>query len=112
MPVSLIRKDAELPYLAHRLICHLDCNAMTALALRGLLVSNREDARAGIVHDMMQKELVQALRSDDELTRLNAEAKESTLKERDESATQTMRQEVARLLRLQGFEVGPAIGAV
>ncbi len=112
MPVSLIRKDAELPYLAHRIICHLDCNAMTALALRGLLVSNREDARSGIVYDMMQKELIQALRSDDELTRLNAEAKESTLKERDESATQTMRQEVARLLRLQGFEVSPATGAV
>jgi hypothetical protein len=112
MPVSLIRKDAELPYLAHRLICHLDCNAMTALALRGLLVSNREDARSGIVHDMMQKELIQALRSDDDLTRLNAEAKESTLKERDESATHTMRQEVARLLRLQGFEVSAAMGAV
>ena len=112
MPVSLIRKDAELPYLAHRLICHLDCNALTALALRGLLVSNREDARSGIVHDMIQRELVQALRSDDELTRLNAEAKETTFKERDESATQTMRQEVARLLRLQGFEVSPAMGAV
>lgn len=37
---------------------------------------------------------------------------ERTLKERDESATQTMRQEVARLLRLQGFEVSPAMGAV
>lgn len=112
MPVSLIRKDAELPYLAPRLICHLDCNALTALALRGLLVSNREVARSGIVYDMIQKELVHALRSDDELARLNAEAKESTLKERDESATQAMRQEVARLLRLQGFEVSPAMGAV
>jgi len=57
MTVNLIRKDAELPYLAHRLICHVDCNALSALALRGLLVSNREDARSGIVHDMIQKNL-------------------------------------------------------
>ncbi len=112
MLVSLIRKDAELPYLAHRIICHVDCNALTATALRGLLVSNREGARTGLVHDLIHKELVQALRSDDELARLNVEAKESTLKERDESATLTMRQEVARLLRLQGFEVSPAMGAV
>lgn len=112
MPVSLIRKDAELPYLAQRLICHLDCNALTPLALRGLLVSNREDARSGIVRDLMQKELIQVLRSDDELARLNAEAKESTLKERDESATEAMRKEVASLLRLQGFEVSTALGAV
>ncbi len=112
MPVSVIRKDAELPYLAQRLICHLDCNAMTAPALRGLLVSNREDARSGIVRDLMHHELVQALRSDDELARLNAEARESTVREGDESATQSMRHEVARLLRLQGFEVSAAIGAV
>jgi len=37
---------------------------------------------------------------------------ERTLKERDESATRRCGRKVARLLRLQGFEVSPAMGAV
>src|SRR5207249_3819631 len=75
---TLVKKDADLPYLAQRLICHIDCNSLTPSAKRALFVSNREDARRGVVYDLIQQELVKALRSDDELTRLNDEAREQT----------------------------------
>jgi hypothetical protein len=106
MPQSVVRKDAELPYLAQRLICHIDCNYLTPAGKRALFVSNREDARRGIVYDLIHQEIVKVLKSDDELTRLNNEAREQGLRERDETAVQQMRTEVARLLRLQGIDVG------
>ena len=105
MTVRVIRKDAELPYLANRIICHIDCNSLTPVALRKLFVSSREEARGGSVLDLLEKELVSALRSDDELTRLNQEARDQRHREQDEEAEQTMRREVGRLLKLQGFEL-------
>jgi hypothetical protein len=106
---SVVRKDAELTFLTQRLICHIDCNHLTPTAKRALFVSNREDARRGIVYDLIHQEIVRVLKSDDELTRLNNEAREAGTKEKDESAIQQMRTEVARLLRLQGIDVGVGI---
>jgi hypothetical protein len=110
LPVALIRKNAELPFLAQRLACHIDCNFLSPTAKRSLFVSNREDARRGMVYDLIQQELIKVLRSDDELVRLNKEAKEEGLRERDENALRRMRSEVARLLRLQGIEVAEGLG--
>lgn len=106
----LIKKDADLPYLTQRLICHVDCNSLSPAAKRALFASTREDARRGIVLDLIQQELVKALKSDDELTRLNNEARERSLRERDVSAEQEMRREVARLLRIHGLEVTEPVG--
>ncbi|TAM58897.1 hypothetical protein EPN52_09675 [bacterium] len=102
---ALIRKDAELPYLNYRLIVHVDCNTLTPAALRQLFVSNREAARSGALLQMIQTELVRLLRSDDELVRLNSEARSATMKERDEAAILDARKQVAKLLHLQGFDV-------
>jgi hypothetical protein len=44
MPLSVVRKDAELPYLVTRLVCHVDCNDLSPQAKRTLFVSNREGA--------------------------------------------------------------------
>ncbi len=107
----LIRKAAELPHLTQRLICHIDCNHLTAEAKRALFVSNREDARRGIVYEMIEQELVRVLKSDDELKRLNAEAREEGAREQDEAVRQQMRREVARLLRIQGLPVAEDEGA-
>ncbi len=73
---SLIKSEVQLPFLTQRLICHIDCNSLTPTAKRVLFVSSREDARRGIVYNLIQQELVKALKSDDELVRLNNEAKE------------------------------------
>lgn len=107
----LIRKHAELPYLTQRLICHIDCNNLTLAAKRFLFVSNREDARRGMVYDMIERELVSTLRSDDELTRLNNEARERGAREQDEAVQQQMRTEVARLLRIHGLNLTEPVGS-
>jgi hypothetical protein len=108
---ALIRRNAQLPYLTQRLICHINCDNLTPVAKRLLFASTREGVRRGVVYDLLQQELIRILRSDDELIRLNNEAREQGREEQDESAVQQMRNEVARLLRLQGVDVGSGMGA-
>ena len=106
MTSLLIRKDAELPYLTQRLICHIDCNLLNPEAKRLLFSSTREGARSGIVNSLIQNEIVRILRSDDELKRLNEEAKKQGAQEMDQNAVQQMRKEVAKILQMQGINVG------
>lgn len=110
LPVSVVRKGAELQYLAQRLVCHVDCNSLSPAAKRALFVSNREEARRGVVYDLIEDEVIKVLKSDDDLVRLNNEAREQGLQERDQNAVQRMRTEVARLLRLQGVPIANGIG--
>ena len=111
MPQSLVKKDADFPYLALRLICHIDCNSLTPTAKRQLFVSNRETARGGAVYQIIESEIVRILKSDDELERLNNEAREHTARQHDEEAVAQMRREVARLLRAHGLDVSEPVGA-
>ncbi|MGH9572364.1 MAG: hypothetical protein ACRD40_02375 [Candidatus Acidiferrales bacterium] len=106
----LIRRDAELPFLSQRLICHIDCNYLSATSKRLLFVSNREGQRNVKVRDLIQQELLKALKSDDILRKLNDEARRQGAQEQDEDAIQQMRNEVARLLRIHGVEMGQAGG--
>ncbi len=110
LPLSIIKKDAELPYLSQRLICHIDCNSLSPQAKRLLFSSTREDARRGAVYEMIEQELLKALKSDDELTRLNKEAREKDVVEKDATALQQMRKEVSRLLHLYGVSVSETTG--
>jgi len=107
---GIVRKEAELPYLWQRLIVHIDCDSLTPMAKRALFASSREDARRGVVLQNIHEELVRVLKSDDELTRLNNEARDLGMQDRDETAIQEMRREVAKLLRLQGIEIAQTIG--
>ncbi len=111
LSVSIIRRDANLPYLTQRMVFHADCDYLTPAAKRALFVSTREDVRRGMVLDRVQQEVVRALRSDDELARLNDEARTRSLEEEDEAATLQMRSEVARLLRLYGMDMAQPVGA-
>jgi alkylhydroperoxidase family enzyme len=110
MSQVLIRKDAELPFLTQRLIAHIDCNNLSATSKRLLFVSNRESQRDVKVRDLIQQEVVKALRSDDTLARLNSEARQQGMQQQDETAMKYMRNEVARLLRLQGADFGNPVG--
>jgi hypothetical protein len=105
MTSLLIRKDSQLPYLTARLICHVDCNQLTPEAKRLLFTSTREEGRSGLVRSLIQKEIVRILQSDDELGRLNEEARRLGAQEQDKNAAQQMRKEVARILQLQGVNV-------
>ncbi|MGC1483935.1 MAG: hypothetical protein WA789_09090 [Candidatus Acidiferrum sp.] len=106
-----VRKDAELPFLSQRLICHIDCNHLSPTSKRQLFVSNREAQRDVKVRELIQQELVKALKSDDILTKLNDEARKQGVEEQDETAIQQMRNEVARLLRIHGVDLGEAVGS-
>jgi len=107
----LIRKESELPYLRSRMIVQVNCDRLTPGAKRLLFASTREQSREGFLLNRIQEEVVSLLRSDDELRRLNEEARDSTLKEQDESAKQQMRKQVAKLLRLVGPALVPVGGA-
>ncbi len=110
LPGGIVRKEGELPYLSQRFIGHIDCNSLTPAGKRALFASTREEARRGVVYQMIHDELLRILASDDELIRLNNEAREDRLRERDQAALEEMRQEVARLLRMHGVEIGQMAG--
>ncbi len=107
----LIRREAELPYLATRMVVHLDCNSLSPAAKKLLFVANREDVRRGQVKRRIEDEVVLALRADTELTRLNREARRQNLESRDETAREQMRREVTRLLRTLSTNVPVQAGA-
>ncbi len=111
LPQSIVKKEADFPYLGLRLIGHIDCNSLTPTAKRQLFVSNREGARGGAVYQLIEDEVVRILKSDDELVRLNNEAREQSTRERDEVAVAQMRREVAQLLRAHGIDAAEATGA-
>lgn len=100
----IIKEEADFPYLQTqgRLICHVNCDRLSPNAKRLLFSSTREQSREGFMLELLRTELVRALKADDELIRLNEEAREQSLKEKDEDAQKKMRQQVAKLLRIAG----------
>ena len=105
------KDGADLPFLQTqgRLVCHVNCDRLSPVAKRLLFASTREQSREGDMLGRIRTEMVRALRADDELRRLNEEAREQSLREKDEEAQRTMRRRVARLLRIAGaalYEAG------
>jgi hypothetical protein len=100
---SVLRKDAGLMHLASRMVVHLDCNQLSFDAKRVLFVSNREESRKGQVQNMILDELLGALRSDEKLAELEDQARLAGTKQKDETAEREVRKEVAKMLRLFGF---------
>lgn len=116
LPVGVVRTDArrggaDLPYLATRLVVHVRCDGLVAEARRALFVTNREEARSGVVRATIEAEVVRLLRSDDDLTRLNEEARRSTVGRQDEESRRELQTEVARLLRATGAGARARAGA-
>ena len=95
---------ADLPFLQTqgRLVCHVNCDRLSPSAKRMLFSSTREQSREGYMLERIRSELIGALRADDELVRLNEDAREQSLKEKDEDARKNMRRQVAKLLRIAG----------
>lgn len=106
------KDGADLPFLQTqgRLICHINCDRLSPNAKRMLFSSTREQSREGYMLERIKSELVGALKADDELVRLNEEAREQSLKEKDEHARKNMRREVAKLLHIDGAALQEAGG--
>jgi hypothetical protein len=98
------KEGADLPFLQAqgRLVCHVNCDRLSPNAKRLLFSSTREHSREGYMLERIRSELIGALKADDELVRLNEEAREQSLKEKDEDAQKQMRRQVAKLLRIAG----------
>lgn len=108
----IIKKDADLPFLQAqgRLIVHINCDRLSPAAKRKLFSSTREQWKEGFVHETIQSEIVSLLKSDDELRRLNEEARDQSLKDKDESAKKQIQKQVAKMLRLVGPALAEAAG--
>jgi hypothetical protein len=104
------KNQADLGYLRNRLIIHVDCNNLTPSAKRNLFSSSREDVRKGQINNLIEQEIVKALKSDDQLHILNDEAKSLTLRKTDTESEQTIKTEVAKVLRFHGFSATIAAG--
>lgn len=106
------KRGADLPFLQTqaRLICHVNCDRLSPEAKRLLFSSTREQSREGYIMDRIRSELIANLRADDELKRLNEEAREQSLREKDAEAQKNMRQRVAKLLRIAGAALHEAGG--
>lgn len=109
----LIREDADLPFLQRqgRMVCHINCDRLSSNAKRLLFSSTRESSREGFMLDTIRAEIVRALRADDDLIRLNEEARTQSLKEKDEDAQKAMRKRVAKLLKLTGASIEEVSGS-
>lgn len=103
----LIKKDADLPFLQGqgRLIVHVNTDRLSPAAKRLLFASTREQSREGFVQNTIREELIRLLQADDELDRFDDEAREQSLKDKDDVAEKQMQRQVAKLLRI----VGPAL---
>ena len=106
------KHGADLPFLQTqgRLICHVNCDRLSPPAKRLLFASTREQSREGFIQERIKVELISALRADDELRRLNEEAREQSIREKDEEAQKNMRRRVAKLMRIAGAALHEAGG--
>jgi len=106
------KDGADLPFLQTqgRLICHVNCDRLSPNAKRMLFSSTREQSREGYMLERIRSELIGALKADDELVRLNEEARDQSLKEKDEDAQKQIRRQVAKLLRIAGAALEPVGG--
>jgi ribosomal protein L29 len=108
MPQSVISKGnkgsaegAQLTYLDSQIVVQIDCDSLTTKAKGDLFVSNRESMRRGAIYEMIRSTLVQALKADEELSRLNREAKENIMQSTDEELRKKMRKRIARILTVK-----------
>lgn len=105
----LIRSNADLPFLRNRLVVHVDCNNLTRLAKRDLFASTREDIRKNEISKMIQEEIVKSLKSDDELKRINDEAKKASIQNKAVDSGR-IQKEVAKLLQLHYYNFNSTLG--
>jgi len=106
----LIRSNADLPFLRNRLVVHVDCNNLTRLARRELFASTREDIRKNEISKMIQEEIVKSLKSDDELRRINDDARKASIQNKNADSDKLFQKEVAKLLQVHFYNFNSTIG--
>jgi len=111
LSVQFIKRDAELPSIASRIIFHGSCDDMEAKGKRELFTSNRETPRRTSLFTQIEKEIVAILKEDPDLRILEEEALQAQQKQMNEEEEKQVKQEVQKILGEmlpgQKIEFGP-----
>jgi hypothetical protein len=105
LSVSIIKTNAALPFIAGRLIIHIDCDRLSPQAKRKLFTSSREDVRKNDIAIRIKDEIIKTLQNDERLEELNEEAKAMMLTSQNEKSEEVIRKEIGKFLSFQGYTV-------
>lgn len=109
LPNTVIKNDLRLPYLERYLIVQVNCDGLDANSRRQLFSTTRESLRDSGLLDDLRAEIVDKLRADDELKRLDAQRKQRYMRQSSSESTEHLRRRLASRLRtfLRAGEAGP-----
>lgn len=112
-PNSVIKKDLQLPYLERYIVVHVDCDEVDNRTRRELFPTTRESLRDASVADDLQDLIVETLREDENLRRLDRERKKRYLQRTDSDSVDRIRKRLADRIqdRLKSDGVGSGSGS-
>lgn len=98
-PNTIIKNDLRLPYLERYLIVHVDCDRLDNESRRQLFPTTREIIRDTPIGEDLRRAIVDTLRGDTELVRLDTERKRRYLQRADNSAIENIRRRLSSRVR-------------
>lgn len=98
-PRTWIKDNAKYPFLYKNLIIQLDADRLTPRAKRELFASTRERATNSELRNFIYERLAEVLVKDDELKRLNHEAKERLLQKSTSASSDKIRKRLGQFIK-------------
>lgn len=94
-----IKDAAKLPFLYKNAVIQIDADALTPVAKREIFASTRERATKSDLRARIYEHLASVLKNDDELKRLNHEAKERLLQKSTTASSEKVRKRLAKFIK-------------
>jgi hypothetical protein len=94
-----LKEKLGLPFLSKNLIVQVDIDGITPPGRRELFSSTRERMVEGPMKDLVYAELIEALKDDSELKRLNSEMRERAMQKGAKEVGDKVRQKLAKFVR-------------
>lgn len=91
LPNTVIKSDLDLPYLERYLVVHISCDGLDPTSRRDLFATTRETLRKTDVLDELRQLVVDTLRGDDELKRLNRDRRDRYFAQEEPDAVENIR---------------------
>jgi hypothetical protein len=99
LPRSWIKENAKLPFLYKQIIVQIDADQLTPIAKRELFASTRERATESDLRRSIYDYLAAALRDDEEVRRLNHQAKDRLMQRSTAATNDKIRQRLAKFIK-------------
>ena len=96
---SWIKNNAKLPFLYKNIVVQIDADGLTPVAKGEIFTSTRERGTMSDLRDQIYQQLGRLLREDEELKRLNHEAKERLLQRSTRASSEKVRQRLAKFIK-------------